>query len=429
MGDVGISIVIPVYNVEKYLEQCLDSVLNQNVSNIEVICVNDGSTDGSRKILEQYKNSDSRIVVIDQENEGLSGARNTGINYAKNGYIMFLDSDDMLCENALSNMVELLSNMKVDVLFFDALCIYETKELEKSRNKDAYYMRKRAYDGLRNLRTMFCDMVENDDFVVAAWNLCVKRQWLIDNALYFEKGRVYEDFPFLLNMFFLDGVSTHINKQLIKYRIRAGSIMNSKIKAENMISYIYNLKEMIDLLSKKNITERERLAIKNLGRAIVNTVKKADEGMCFEERKRLENLDEVSMLISKQLQIGIYGVQQYSYDLYKCGFDSKLYESENIIIYGAGDIGIRTYKYIKSIGYQSKVLSFAVTGEPSENIDNVPVENINNIAKDYKGNALVLVAACDKYSEDMCDTAKKAGFVDIIKMDFKLEEIITNCGR
>jgi glycosyltransferase involved in cell wall biosynthesis len=108
-----VSLVIPVYNVEKLLKRCLDSVLGQTFADFEVICVNDGSPDNSLEILEQYSNSDKRIKVITQENKGLSGARNTGIENADGEYICFLDSDDIihpqyleiLLENAAENII------------------------------------------------------------------------------------------------------------------------------------------------------------------------------------------------------------------------------------------------------------------------------------------------------------------------------------
>ena len=100
-----ISIIIPVYNVERYLAQCLDSVINQTYPNLEIICVNDGTTDSSGQILEQYAQKDGRIVVIVQENQGLSGARNTGLKHVHGKYIMFVDSDDWIeletCEDAV----------------------------------------------------------------------------------------------------------------------------------------------------------------------------------------------------------------------------------------------------------------------------------------------------------------------------------------
>lgn len=101
-----VSIVLPVYNVEKYLPICLDSILNQTYQNIELVCVNDGSPDNCGQILEKYAAMDERILVIAQKNQGLSGARNTGMRYAHGEYIMFVDSDDWIeaetCEVAVS---------------------------------------------------------------------------------------------------------------------------------------------------------------------------------------------------------------------------------------------------------------------------------------------------------------------------------------
>ena len=91
-----ISVIIPVYNVEKYLRECLDSLLNQTFKDIEIICVNDGSTDGSLNILNEYASKDSRFIIINQNNQGLSAARNNGLNVAKGDYVAFLDSDDYI---------------------------------------------------------------------------------------------------------------------------------------------------------------------------------------------------------------------------------------------------------------------------------------------------------------------------------------------
>lgn len=102
--DPKVSVIIPVYNVEKYLDDCLENVVNQTLQDIEIICVNDGSTDNSLEVLQKYENEDARIKIINKENGGLSSARNAGIKEAKGEYILFLDSDDMVsrgvCKNA-----------------------------------------------------------------------------------------------------------------------------------------------------------------------------------------------------------------------------------------------------------------------------------------------------------------------------------------
>lgn len=124
--DSLISIIVPVYNVEKYLPQCLDSIIGQTYSNIEIICVNDGSPDNSIDILTDYAHRDSRIKIVSQKNKGLSSARNTGLHYASGDYIMFVDSDDWIeldtCEKALQE--------DVDVVFWPYYREYGKKSLK-----------------------------------------------------------------------------------------------------------------------------------------------------------------------------------------------------------------------------------------------------------------------------------------------------------
>ena len=97
-----ISVIVPIYNVEKYLAKCLDTILAQTFSDIEIICVNDGSTDNSRKILSEYAKKDSRIKIVDKKNGGLSSARNAGMKVAQGEFISFIDSDDWIDETLLS---------------------------------------------------------------------------------------------------------------------------------------------------------------------------------------------------------------------------------------------------------------------------------------------------------------------------------------
>ena len=113
-----ISVVLPVYNVEEYLRQCLDSLANQTFEDFEVICVNDGSGDSSLSILEEYASEDERFKIISQENKGLSGARNTGMDYIKGKYTIFVDSDDWLELNALEKLYNKITALDSDILMY-----------------------------------------------------------------------------------------------------------------------------------------------------------------------------------------------------------------------------------------------------------------------------------------------------------------------
>lgn len=126
---VKLSVIIPVYNVEKYLKRCLDSVINQTLKDIEILCINDGSTDDSLSILEEYKSKDSRIVIISQGNKGLAATRNVGIENAKGEYLAFVDSDDWInskfleCLYSSAKEIEPKETIAKLMIIFDILFI------------------------------------------------------------------------------------------------------------------------------------------------------------------------------------------------------------------------------------------------------------------------------------------------------------------
>ena len=115
---VKISVIVPVYNVEPYLPQCLDSLIEQTFNDIEIICVNDGSTDGSLNVLNHYAAKDSRIKVIDKPNGGVSSARNRGLDAAQGEYISFVDGDDWLKQNAYEEIISAVDKRNVDMAVF-----------------------------------------------------------------------------------------------------------------------------------------------------------------------------------------------------------------------------------------------------------------------------------------------------------------------
>jgi glycosyltransferase involved in cell wall biosynthesis len=138
MNNIKVSVIIPVYNVEKYLEQCLNSVINQTLEYIEIICINDGSTDNSLKILKKYETKDNRINIISKTNEGLGAARKTGLDNASGEFIYFVDSDDCIVKDALKKLYENGINNNSDIVMLDIL-EYNEKNNELTKNSDDIY--------------------------------------------------------------------------------------------------------------------------------------------------------------------------------------------------------------------------------------------------------------------------------------------------
>jgi glycosyltransferase involved in cell wall biosynthesis len=174
-----ISVIIPIYNVEKYLRQCLDSVVNQTYKNIEIILVDDGSTDGSYSIAKEYADKDARIKLFKQENSGQGAARNFGIKEAKGEYITFVDSDDYIDVNMLSTMISYMADN-------DIVCCKEYIVGKHSGEHDDFFS-----NNLNKSIIINENNITNIPSVV--WGKLYKLNILKDNKIFFPEGLFYED--------------------------------------------------------------------------------------------------------------------------------------------------------------------------------------------------------------------------------------------
>lgn len=235
-----ISIIIPVYNVEKYLKMCLDSVINQTYQNLEIILINDGSTDNSGKICEEYKRADSRIILIHKENEGLSMARNTGLDIASGEYISFVDSDDYISRN----MVETLYNRLLETQSDMAVCSIQYVD-EAGKNLYSNF----TFDDIVLGQNEFWKLYSSTGHTecVVAWNKLYKREIL--EQLYYPKGRIREDeflLPYIVERCFR--ICT-VSDRLIFYRQRNDSIMGYESQ-KSKLDYIEACFERLELFIK-----------------------------------------------------------------------------------------------------------------------------------------------------------------------------------
>ncbi|MEG1518863.1 MAG: glycosyltransferase [Cetobacterium sp.] len=212
-----LSIIIPVYNVQEYIEECLESALNQNVENYEIICVNDGSTDDSLKILQRYSETHKKIKVIDQKNKGLSGARNTGFNSSTGKFIMFLDSDDYLKENSLKELIRKISEENLEILAYNYINYYK---VNNQKIEDRKISVDKFMTGIEYYKEMSVDKS-----CPMSWLNIYKREFLEKNDLYFLEGIVHEDVEFMVRLLPKVEKMKYMNEAIYYYRRREGSIM------------------------------------------------------------------------------------------------------------------------------------------------------------------------------------------------------------
>lgn len=201
----GISIIIPVYNVEDYLRECLDSAIQQTYSDIEIICVNDGSTDDSLKTLEEYADYDRRIVIVDKFNGGLSSARNAGLDVARGKYILFLDSDDSIDLELCARAVEKAEALRADVVYFNAV------PFTKQGLASECFFRFPAVSGVFRPRAIPLFLVQ-----VSAWNRLYRHDLI--RGVRFVEGIYYEDQPFAAEVNILAQRAGLIDEPLYYYR-------------------------------------------------------------------------------------------------------------------------------------------------------------------------------------------------------------------
>jgi glycosyltransferase involved in cell wall biosynthesis len=247
---IKISVVIPVYNTEKYLKECLESVLNQSLKGIEIICINDGSTDNSLKILESYSKNDSRIKIINQKNMGLSEARNSGIKIARGKYIHFLDSDDFYTNNdTLSILYKTIEKKELDILFFDIVLYYEKSNIELKQRSNNLEENK-IYSG----QEILINYIENENVASSSWSKLFRRKLLEESNMLYQKDIYFEDGEFLIRILSKVQKIEVIKENLITIRERENSITSSFKK--EYISSIVTIFQTIDKI--KNIEDYKK---------------------------------------------------------------------------------------------------------------------------------------------------------------------------
>ena len=224
-----ISVVVPIYNVEKFLGQCIESIINQTYNDIEIILVDDGSTDNSGKICDEYKSIDNRIRVIHKVNGGLSSARNAGMRIAQGEYICFIDSDDYIDSQMLEIMKKQIKNADIVICGKEDIWGNDSHNITSSdleSNYDIISMSGEvAFEHF---------LLEDKEGYVVAWNKLYRTHIFIQYNIKFPEGKIHEDCFTIYKLFIHSQKVVYIDIPLYKYRHREGSIMCNRDISKDM---------------------------------------------------------------------------------------------------------------------------------------------------------------------------------------------------
>lgn len=286
MNIALISVIVPIYNAEKYMKKCIDSILSQTLEDIEIILVNDGSSDNSGKISDEYKKIDSRVVVIHQENSGPSTARNKGISIATGKYIGFVDSDDYIEPTMYEELYNIANKNNIEL----AMCSYSEKYIYNNELivVKANLESNKIYSKSEINEKIISTFVKNDNH--GYYSLCNKiylREWLLDSNIILDVDREHgEDWWFNINIISNINSFVYIDKQLYNYiHINSNSLI-FKYRENQFDLFLDGRLKMKKIVPKQYMDEKEfnQRFVYEFSSYIIRTMKEIDN------RKRRKEL-------------------------------------------------------------------------------------------------------------------------------------------
>lgn len=285
-----ISIIVPVYNVEKYLPQCIESIINQTYENLEIILVDDGSTDKSGSICDEYSEKDKRICTIHKENGGLSDARNVAIDIAKGEYLTFVDSDDYITKDYIEYLYKIIIEDNADISICSKLNFYENIQLKEPKSSGEM----KKFTGLEAMENMFYQKDINP-------SACFKlyRKELFEGIRY-PKGKLYEDLGTTYKIFFKANKVIWSPAQKYFYLQRQNSIMSKKFSANNF-DRVELSKELLNFVDE-NCSKLHQAAV---ARFFVSNIQVLRE-LPLKDKQYINMIETISHNIKKYRKSVIY---------------------------------------------------------------------------------------------------------------------------
>lgn len=404
MDKKDISIIVPVYNVAPYLENCLESILQQDFQNYEIICINDSSTDNSDLILRKYALRYSNIKIIEhKQNRGLSVARNTGLKHATGKYVWFVDSDDMIVPDVLKELYCIAEEKSVDIVYFNMFRTSEKDDKNVIEICGSFYFES---DIVCSGRELFCQFVAKNQMKFEACRQFIRRGFLKEHNIEFYKGILHEDELFS----FLCAINAkrvlNVNKEYYIYRQRSGSIMSNKNHKRSESLFVV-LVQIMTIWTSNIFTDMENQAIAKYYR---NLYRSCQYYRCFGDQS-IEL--KVGGLPEKTLFSLLMEKDDNRYLLLNDSQLKEISEKDKVIVFGAGYAARDIVNTLKKRDIGIDIIAVSdVTSNP-EKFCGIQVESVETIAKDMR-DAVVIIGVTKKYSKGALAILKRLGFENII---------------
>lgn len=403
------SVIIPVFNVDKYLRKCMDSIIIQKQKNIEIICIDDASTDTSYDILCEYEKKDNRIQIYHlSSNRGLAYARNFACQYAHGRYLLFLDADDSLSEDALVYLLNIVYEKDYDMVSFGYKSVFENNDIQKQLSK-RYPDRIVGFEGEWCGKELFCELYRSGGLALTAWAQMYRKSFLEENRIEFINGILHEDIPFTTKAFLCAEKVYYAEKVCYFWMHRANSITSSKVTYKHLEGRLIGIINILNFLKHSSFLQNQYEIIKDFINKLWFDAK--NQYVEIEEKNNIFNdnyfyrlIYDITFTAKKQKKMKINCME-------------KIINSDEIIIYGAGKVAVQTIEYINTIG--KKILGIAVT-EKKDNEDYFYGHEVKSIQefKDYK-DALICIAVSKRYYYEVNNLLLLLGFHNLILVEYE----------
>ena len=288
MKEKLVSIIIPVYNAEKYILRCVESVKKQSYKNIEIILVNDGSTDNSKKLCNEIINTDKRIKVINKENGGVHTARNEGIRIANGDYITFIDIDDWIEEDYILTLIKIIESKNIDL----AICNYKDVYIES--NKEEYSSNDNGEDREINISELIDERFFFNGLINPCWGKLYKMSIIKGQGIRFESLKLSEDTLFNLNyLSFCKNIFITSKRLYFYVHYKNSNNLTSKVYKDMFKDYLKVHKKYLELIKRYNNNEKDIYIVdKTMYFQYYNAISKIfnSKNIKYKEKRKIINL-------------------------------------------------------------------------------------------------------------------------------------------
>lgn len=412
---IAVSIIVPVYNVGKYINDCLNSILDQTVQSYEVICVNDGSTDDSWKIIQEFTKKNHHFKLINNlENHGQSFARNCGMRIARGKYIIFLDADDTLAREAVEELYDMAESSQSDLILYDMEYQFESRELEQ-RFPDIVHMNP-LFDGVLMSGTkLYCQFDEKGGPLMTAATIFFKRIFLVNNNIWFNELIIYEDNLFVFQCMTIAKRVRCTANRYYRYLRRANSTTTSKITMKNIISFYYIYDDEVNWMLIHKIPNEYLNAIgehiaKQYCAAAYLAIKYRDclSLKLIEKDRKYPAEFKMKFLIFLRQIVGGYVKNLSARDI------EIISKYPYVIIYGAGKVARSSIQYLSDCGINKFVIAVTKAHKDSYLMGN-KIHSIYSLKFD-KGKCVVLLAVARSNQSSIIQNLKRLSYDNIISL-------------